>query len=135
MNGPTDKEVILSLTPNPGCRVAYTLNNAQPVRCTMIGEEPLFFLDATETFEDDSLFDMSLLEDLSLEIGDMQKKLSAYDALAKDYRRSDDFLANLFASEAAEIEHVQTSRTPDQAAFYQLLLQSRLLATLKEFAE
>lgn len=135
MNGPTDKEVILSLTPNPGCRIAYTLNNAQPVRCTMIGDEPLFFLDATETFEDESLFDMSLLEDLSLEIGDMQKKLSAYDALSKEYRRSEDFLGNLFASEATEIENEQTSRTPDQAAFYQLLLQSRLLATLKDFAE
>jgi hypothetical protein len=27
------------------CRIAYTLNNTQPVRCSYIGDQPLFFMD------------------------------------------------------------------------------------------
>lgn len=48
-------------------RVAYTLNNEQPVRCTHISDEPLFYIDApvTDMIEDDeaslSLYEESLL--------------------------------------------------------------------------
>lgn len=43
------------------CRFAYTLNNKQPVRCSIIGDQPLFFMDfegdvATE-FADEDLND------------------------------------------------------------------------------
>ncbi len=40
------------------CRFAYTLNNAQPVRCSIIGDQPLFFMDfegdIEEEFSDES---------------------------------------------------------------------------------
>jgi hypothetical protein len=35
------------------CRVAYTLNNDQPVRCTMIGDQPLFYMDYEGAFDDE----------------------------------------------------------------------------------
>lgn len=34
--------------------MAYTLNNYQPVRCTIIGDQPLFFMDYEGTYEADS---------------------------------------------------------------------------------
>lgn len=34
--------------------IAYTLNNYQPVRCTIIGDQPLFFMDFEGSFEADS---------------------------------------------------------------------------------
>ncbi|HEY0901144.1 MAG TPA: DUF6782 family putative metallopeptidase [Micavibrio sp.] len=34
--------------------MAYTLNNYQPVRCTIIGDQPLFFMDYEGAFEADS---------------------------------------------------------------------------------
>lgn len=40
------------------CRFAYTLNNAQPVRCSIIGDQPLFYMDfegdIEEEFADES---------------------------------------------------------------------------------
>lgn len=42
------------------CRFAYTLNNTQPVRCTIIGDQPLFYMDfegdIEEEFEDADAF-------------------------------------------------------------------------------
>ncbi len=37
------------------CRVAYTLNNMQPVRCSIIGDEPLFYMDFEDEIEDEFL--------------------------------------------------------------------------------
>ena len=45
MKGPRDNNQEIQISPNPGCKVSYTLNNYQPVRCSFIGDEPLFFLD------------------------------------------------------------------------------------------
>ncbi|HEY8189739.1 MAG TPA: DUF6782 family putative metallopeptidase [Micavibrio sp.] len=35
------------------CRVAYTLNNMQPVRCSIIGDQPLFYMDFEGDIEDE----------------------------------------------------------------------------------
>lgn len=35
------------------CRVAYTLNNRQPVRCSIIGDQPLFYMDFEGEIEDE----------------------------------------------------------------------------------
>jgi hypothetical protein len=35
------------------CRVAYTLNNMQPVRCSIIGDQPLFYMDFEGEIEDE----------------------------------------------------------------------------------
>lgn len=35
------------------CRFAYTLNNTQPVRCSIIGDQPLFFMDFDGDIEDE----------------------------------------------------------------------------------
>lgn len=42
----------------PACRVAYTLNNEQPVRCTIVSDQPLFYMDyegPLDEFEDEEL--------------------------------------------------------------------------------
>lgn len=39
------------------CRVAYTIGNHQPVQCTIIGDEPLFFMDYEEDFSDEALLE------------------------------------------------------------------------------
>lgn len=35
------------------CRIAYTLNNTQPVRCSIIGDQPLFFMDFEGDLEEE----------------------------------------------------------------------------------
>lgn len=44
-------------------RLAYTLNNHQPVRCTLVSEDPLFYLDAPLS-EDEEFLDLELLTDI-----------------------------------------------------------------------
>jgi len=45
----------------PICRVAYTLNNTQPVACTIIDEQPLFYMDYDESY-DEELLDSDLVD-------------------------------------------------------------------------
>ena len=49
------------------CRFAYTLNNTQPVRCTIIGDQPLFYMDfegdIEEEFEDADPFGIDAIEE------------------------------------------------------------------------
>ena len=55
--------------------IAYTLNNYQPVRCTIIGDQPLFFMDYEGSYDADSteagiveaFDDMTMIE--SIEVG------------------------------------------------------------------
>ena len=35
------------------CRVAYTINNTQPVISTIIGDQPLFYMDFDYSYEDE----------------------------------------------------------------------------------
>lgn len=48
------------------CRVAYTLNNMQPVRCSIIGDQPLFYMDfegdIEEEFAEDDPFGIGMIE-------------------------------------------------------------------------
>ena len=37
----------------PTCRMAYVLNNKQPVICTIVSDQPLFYMDYEEEFEDE----------------------------------------------------------------------------------
>lgn len=136
MSGPADNNIIIDFTPIKGYKVAYTLNSTQPVRSTLIGEEPIFFMDHSDPIEEEGLFDMALLESLTSELGDLQKKVAGYEALSRGYQRDASYTADLFASEmdmfGAEIEE-QT--TPSLDAFLEKAAQSRILKTLLDFAE
>jgi hypothetical protein len=63
-------------------RLAYTLNNEQPVRCTLVSEEPLFYIDAPIIEDEDSfaLTDDAFLDDLF----DEQPLLPMIEASAAD---------------------------------------------------
>ena len=40
-------------TLTPSCRMAYAINNYQPVICTIISDQPLFYMDYEEEFEEE----------------------------------------------------------------------------------
>ncbi|MCB1651679.1 MAG: hypothetical protein KDI46_06470 [Alphaproteobacteria bacterium] len=49
----TYSEIVgMKINPRRICRVAYTLNNTQPVVCTIIDEHPLFYMDYEDHYED-----------------------------------------------------------------------------------
>ena len=60
------------------CRVAYTLNNHQPVVSTIIGSQPLFYMDyAIE--DDDEFFDAADLGILEEEISKLKNSIEAFE--------------------------------------------------------
>ena len=86
MNGPTEtQEVEINLAPIAGTRVAYTLNNKQPVKCSFIGAEPLFFMDTDEIIEEDSMFEDFSLDMFDGELEDLRNKIESYDAISKEF--------------------------------------------------
>ncbi len=64
----------------PACRVAYTLNNSQPVACTIIGDQPLFYMDFEHSYEDEEdFFEASDLGILESELRTLEEEIAAYD--------------------------------------------------------
>ena len=44
-------------------RIAYSLNNHQPVECTIISDQPLFYMDDEIPYEDDAILSDDMFEE------------------------------------------------------------------------
>ena len=64
-----------ALIRNRVCAVAYTLNDEQPVLCTHIGDQPLYYMDE-EIIEDEEMFDVEELGLLAKEIQMLKDELA-----------------------------------------------------------
>lgn len=95
-----------------GFHMAYSLNNHQPVLCTMISDQPFFYMDEELVFEEDSI--MSGLEDsnfndlnaadlktLEVEITKLKDKMMGYDAMSDEFALAEDSRLQLFIENAA----------------------------------
>ena len=60
---------------NRVCAVAYTINEFQPVICTHIGDQPLYYIDEEEIIEDEELLDASELGLLADEIRTLKEEI------------------------------------------------------------
>lgn len=65
-NGNDGSGGFIHIIQEANCRVAYTLNNRQPVRCSIIGDQPLFYMDfegdIEEEFADEDPFGIGMIE-------------------------------------------------------------------------
>ena len=77
-------------TQQKACRVAYTINNKQPVACTIIDEQPLFYMDYEGDYieEDAGIFEDADFAILENELRTLKKEIDSFD------RFSDDFVQN-----------------------------------------
>ncbi|MCB1562361.1 MAG: hypothetical protein KDJ75_02195 [Alphaproteobacteria bacterium] len=66
------------------CRVAYTLNNEQPVTCTIIDSQPLFYLDFEDDFEEEGLFEDTEFENIEDELGFLRNEVELLDRWSGD---------------------------------------------------
>ena len=127
-------------------RMAYSLNNTQPVQCTMVSDQPFFYIDEEMDEEDDFFLseDLSLEEILSeAEIDDpalidellsMKEKIDAYEPIAamhikddKEALRSFKDNAKNFGAQAADGEVLEDVMV--------LMSKSRMASALLEFAQ
>lgn len=119
------------ISEQPACRVAYTLNNDQPVLCTIIGDQPLFYMD--DISEDDIAFDEAELGLLEDELKTLKKSMEAFDRqyaeLASEMSESsteffDTSLSFGDANKATQLEEI-----------LDILTQSRLAAAYLDCAK
>lgn len=99
----------------PACRVAYTLNNRQNVECSLIGDQPLFYMDYECDYDEENDFEAAELRLLEHELVTLREEIKNYDRVSKDFVQSPeeryavfekarDTLGEAFAPETHNIE-------------------------------
>ncbi|MBP9049586.1 MAG: hypothetical protein KBC88_05115 [Alphaproteobacteria bacterium] len=116
------------------CRFAYTLNNSQPVRCTWISDQPLFYSDFEDVTDEDMLFDDPVLQALERDIAQLREKTEAYEKIAKDFVVPENNTSRLFLEDASFATERVCSAPPSLDSLLEVLQQSRLASQFLSFA-
>lgn len=117
------------------CRVAYSLNNMQPVQCTIISDQPLFYYDHEEIFdEDDILMDEEFLA-LDKDIQALKKKIETYDRFSLEFTQPADARVQLFLADSALIGDKAVPNTDKIDDFLDIVRKSRMAQALLGCAE
>ncbi len=117
----------------PPCAMAYTLNNQQPVLCTLLGDQPLFYMDFDffEEEDEDLLcnLDYGLLDQ---EIRDLRERLDSYDRFTDGYREDLEKKVGRFLDALQEISRPDRVflREHEPADLLETLRKSRYAAAL-----
>jgi hypothetical protein len=124
------------------CRFAYTLNNMQPVRCSIIGDQPLFFMDfegdVADEFVDEDMNDPFGINAIEQSVADLKEKIMGFDMQGGLSELAELRLAN-FVDESMEI--TGESLIPKRDHSFQLktlekaLRESRFVAALLDTAK
>ena len=109
-------------------RVAYTLNNAQPVICTIIGDQPLFYMDYEGDIVEEEL---GLFEDadfaiLESELSELKREIDAYDRFSSEFVDETNNKITDFLDDAENIFGETGSKTDNIQTLIEVLEQSRL---------
>lgn len=118
------------------CRVAYTLNNAQPVACTIIGDQPLFYMDYECDYEDEDVFDAAEMRILENELLQLTQEMESFDNFGKDFQKTPEECFVEFLSDKDTISEPFT-RINTEGALERLkesLEKSRLAKAYMDFA-
>ena len=117
------------------CRVAYSLNNDQPVMCTIISDQPLFYMDCEDIIEDDDiLMDEEILA-LDRDIQELKRKIDAYDKFSKDFSESEAQQLEFFYTNGDDICDTLEDEHMDDGLAFDTLRESRMAQALLQHAE
>ncbi len=110
MKKTTDKGSVRSaaLARRRPCLMAYTLNNTQPVVCTIVADQPYFYMEEEALAEDDDLLGLEEYADFEKDLLDLKKKMDAYERMSQAYERDPERRLEQFADEAREITEIKT---------------------------
>lgn len=110
------------------CRVAYTINNSQPVACTIIGEQPLFYMDYEgEYFEgEEGIFEDADFAVLENELLELKKEMDSFDAFSKGFSDSSANSVMEFLDDRDVIFGASHEKSKNIETLMETLSQSRL---------
>ncbi len=117
-------------------RMAYSFAGRQPVLCTLLCDQPLYYME-DELFEEDegSLFleeEQMINAALSSDLGPIQKKISIYDGIAKKFEAAPDARLNDFLDNAHNFGRADTLDLDD---VLQAVSQSRYAQSMLDQAQ
>ncbi|MBX2834323.1 MAG: hypothetical protein KTR28_05055 [Micavibrio sp.] len=118
-------------------RVAYTLNNHQPVECTYIGSQPLFYMDFEHRYEDvdDILLDAADYGIFENELNVLKRELDSFDSVNFSSALSTEKKVETFFMNSDFITGQHKKDQVELKEFIALLKKSRLAAGYVETAE
>lgn len=121
---------------HPVCRVAYTLNNTQPVLCTIVGDQPLFYMDFEAGYEDeeDMAFDAADMNILEGELDALKCEIDKFDTFSEGDAVTTEEKIESFLGDSKFISESTHNDVADLKALKASLLKSRLAAAYLECA-
>jgi len=120
------------------CRVAYTINNAQPVISTIIGDQPLFYMDFDCAYEDEENldFDAADIGILENELSTLKNEIETIEKLSEGFARDSHEKINEFLE---DLDFVTNPSIINEKADIEILLdtlrESRLATAYLACAE
>lgn len=127
-------EIVIS--PKANCVVSYSLNNDQPVRSTHIGNQPLFYMEFEESYDEDENFIDAFaeeIEDFNSEILNLEKQISKYDQISRRFVKDANWREELLKDNISDLVNGQTYKF-DLVNVLNKLQKSRMFAEHYAFA-
>lgn len=116
-------------------RIAYTLNNYQPVLCTLLSDQPYFYMDEAIDMDEEALFDEDSYGALGAEVAALHKKIEAYDRLSAGFMQPPETRLHHFIDDARHISVPHQAGMSDIETLRTALGESRLAASLMGSAQ
>ncbi|MGB4107515.1 MAG: DUF6782 family putative metallopeptidase [Alphaproteobacteria bacterium] len=132
-----DNSLLQAAHSRQACRVAYTLNNSQPVSCTIIGSQPLFYMDfETNVDDEETLFDDAELRVLEKEIASLKKEIDVFERFSGNFVRDDGRTRALLAADRDAVTKRTESKNEITISEIEAALgKSRMAAAYIDFAK
>jgi hypothetical protein len=125
----------------PICQVAYTLNNAQPVACTIIGEQPMFYMDFEESdHEEDSFLDEAEIAILEKEVSKLKREIEEFERFSSFFddgeeKKVQDFFENMaYIAGETVIKKDEITQATQKKDIIEILSASRAGKAYLDFA-
>ncbi|PZP56063.1 MAG: hypothetical protein DI586_04900 [Micavibrio aeruginosavorus] len=130
--GPTATNADIRISPIENCRFAYTINNMQPVLCSWISDQPLFFNDC-EIEEEEDILDDPIFKALEKDIASLRHKTDAYEKISKEFIEPLEIKSLRFLADAEFISAPYAKEA--QNSCEELIKNSRFASMLYSFAQ
>ncbi len=119
------------------CLMAYTINNTQPVICTIIADQPYFYMEEEHVEPEDDILGFEEYADFEKDMADLKRKMSAYDRLSKSFEQNAESRLSVFTENAKNMMEERPKNTEllqPAGKIISILSQSRMAKSLLDFA-
>ncbi|MFN3700793.1 MAG: DUF6782 family putative metallopeptidase [Alphaproteobacteria bacterium] len=111
------------------CHVAYTLNNAQPVACTIIGDQPMFYMDYESGYAEEEFLSVEDIAFLEKEVSKLKKEIDQFDQFTNFLNTDED---QKFQDILVNSENYMTQAAYNHQDLQKAALKQKILSILEK---